>query len=256
MKSLSHECVAQRVRPGVRVRLLMVLVAGMALLSAQPVLADDPSPNERFIDRVFWDLLNRAPEAGERAAHVAALDSGFGRSDMVWSVMNVAEFRRMVISDYFQYFLGRPADAEGMMAMTELLERSGRTYPVINSIMGSQEYWSRNASSNEGFLSAVWGQLLGRPPADDEIMIFSNWINEGNERAQVAARVLASDEFGYALIYYYYDRFLRRAGDDEGVNFFVSVLRGGMSDLEILAGFVASEEYFRNAQGVSAPVIP
>jgi hypothetical protein len=67
-------------------------------------------------------------------------------------------------------------------------------------------------------------------------------------RVQVAATIFSSPEYQQNLVESYYQRFLRRPVDPEGLAAWVESLQRGATDAQVLARFVTSQEYFQRAQ--------
>lgn len=67
----------------------------------------------------------------------------------------------------------------------------------------------------------------------------------GNQasREQVAEVVFGSPEYRRNLVGDCYQRFLHRAADESGLEFFTTALQRGARSTQILAGLIGSEEY-------------
>src|SRR5207245_1722122 len=70
--------------------------------------------NGGFVDALYRDALNRAADAGGRAAFLAALANGMSRQAVADAIFHSDEYRQDLIQSYYQRFLHRPADSGGL----------------------------------------------------------------------------------------------------------------------------------------------
>src|SRR5207247_9029708 len=66
----------------------------------------------------------------------------------------------------------------------------------------------------------------------------------GKSRQQVASALLHSAEAESDMVRSLYTQYLRRAGDDGGVDYFVSLMQHGSRPEDVAMQMVASDEYF------------
>jgi hypothetical protein len=69
-------------------------------------------------------------------------------------------------------------------------------------------------------------------------------LNLGASRQQAAAAIFESTEYMQDLVGSFYESFLRRAADSDGLNAFVQALRVGVTDQGIIAAILGSDEFF------------
>jgi hypothetical protein len=60
----------------------------------------------------------------------------------------------------------------------------------------------------------------------------------------VADVFFASDEYRQDLVQSYYERFLHRAAENAGLTVWVTALRNGLRDENVVAQIISSPEYF------------
>ena len=112
------------------------------------------------------------------------------------------------------------------------------------SLTGSAEYFqNRGGSTNDGFLSALFQDALGRPIDAGARANFDQQLANGATRSQVAAAIFASTEYRQDLVGGYYLRFLHRPADSGGLANFVAALGNGAKDEDVIASLMGSAEY-------------
>jgi len=146
--------------------------------------------------------------------------------------------------------LHRAADPTGLTAFTNLLGNGATVEQVQSLIAGSQEYFQvQGGSTNNGFLSALYQDALGRGIDPSGQAFFSAQLAAGRTRTQVATAIFGSGEFGQDFVKGLYQTFLRRQADAGVLAFFLNAFSHGSTDQQLTALIVASDEYFMLAQG-------
>src|SRR5262249_54558768 len=151
----------------------------------------------RFVTDLYQELLGRTPSAAERDAQKALLEGprfaalnatalNFVRSD---------EARARVIAGYYQDFLGRAAGAGELADWVEAQRRGATPEQVLAAVLGSPEYLQRAGGTNAAFLDRLYRDLLGRD-RDPGSQVFLDALTQNRAtREQVAAALLAGDEY-------------------------------------------------------------
>jgi hypothetical protein len=220
-------------------------VQGMPLTTVEALTVFVPDPrNPAFVAQVYLDLLHRPADASGFTAYVNALNAGsITRTDVVLEIESSVEYRTDQINIIFETFLHRPADFGALNAYLGFLS-SGGTYGQIRvMVASSDEFFIRSGGTNDGFLTALYQDALGRAPDPAGRAGFDLFLSQGGSRAQVAATVFTSLEFDVDLVNGWYAMFLRRAPDATGLSGFVSALMHGVREETLIAGIVGSDEY-------------
>src|SRR5207302_5651947 len=132
-----------------------------------------------------------------------------------------AEYRINQINTIYETLLGRTADPGGLNVFLGFLALGG-TYEQIEGIVaGSDEFFAKSGSTNDGFLNALYQDALGRAPDAAGRAGFDQFLAQGGSRAQVATILYTSLEFDHALVSSWYHTFLHRPADANGLNSFV-----------------------------------
>jgi streptogramin lyase len=171
--------------------------------------------NQRFLYDVYSDLLHRTIDASGLASWGAMLDAGVSRFNVVLGIENDPgqEFLHVEVNDAFMQYLGRNADASGLISFTNLLAGGGTVEQMDALIASSPEYLTYHTDGTyQGFLTAFYQDALNRTPISTDPGVSSPLAPY-----QVATDVFASPEFERDLAASFYLQYLDRpfgTGDD------------------------------------------
>jgi uncharacterized protein (DUF2141 family) len=215
---------------------------------------DIGSANRSFVFQVYHDLLHRTADHGGMDFWAGKLDAGTARSVVVTGIEGSTEYLTDEINGYYETYLHRPVDPIGLQGALALLGNQqlvpgGGTlfFQVQANILGSAEYFqNRGGSTNAGFLSALYLDVLGRPIDPAGASIFGNALKNGATRTQVAKAVLFSGESLNRIVNSDYVALLHRNADPSGLANFASALQQGTSNDAIVGILVSSNEYFQD----------
>ncbi len=216
-------------------------------LASQTVNELNFSDNERFVNRLYRDLLGRNAEDSGRIGFTQFLNAGGSRSAVALAILNSPEYRGLIVEDLYQRLLHRASDAAGKAGFVAALANGATIQQVTAIIVGSPEYFQINGGTNASFLAAVYRDLLGRPIDANGQMSFTAALNAGVSRQAVAGAILGSPEYFTNLVSDYYRFFLLRNPDATGLAGFVAALQAGVNSNMVVAGLLSSPEYFARA---------
>jgi protocatechuate 3,4-dioxygenase beta subunit len=211
------------------------------------------SPNRSFVFQAYHDLLHRAPDHPGMDAWSALLDSGAPRSAVVQGIQGSVEYLYQEINSLYQNLLHRPVDAFGLsnaislLTNTQYVPGTGDLLLQLEvDILSSPEYYfNRGGGTNAGFLSAVYGDVLGRGIDSTGASVFGAQLASGVSPAVVAKEILFSTESEARIVNLDYLTLLHRNADPTGMNAFLGVLQQGGTNDQIIAALVSSSEYFQ-----------
>jgi hypothetical protein len=205
---------------------------------------------ERFISRVYLDLLQRAPDAAGQSYFGSVLGQGpAGTLQVARAIAGSPEAHELTARSLYQRLLHREADPAGLDGLTALLAPGGTAKTAEAALLGSEEYFAtRSGGTDAGFLTALYGDLLGRAPDDAGAALYGSLLQNGTPRSAVADLVLHSPEADQVLVRGIYRELLHREADPDGLNFWVGLLGQGVGEEVVRARFVASDEYAARLQ--------
>jgi hypothetical protein len=197
-----------------------------------------------WIAGVYLDLLHRPIDPTGLTAWNALLNQGLARQQIVTDIESSVEYRTDEVQAVYTQFLHRNADAFGLSAFVNALGSGMTVVQVEALILGSQEFFNDAGGTNSGFLTALYEDLLNRPPDTFGMSAFLGALNAGASRQAVAAAILSSDEYHQDLIKSIYHQYLRRNADSFGLNAFTQAMHNGLTEEAVIALILGSQEYF------------
>src|SRR5262249_28604298 len=155
----------------------------------------------RFVNQLYQDILNRQADAAGLAFWTDRLDQGLTRVQVAASIENSTEHLTILVRQAFQQFL-HPATEPAGHAFRGTFMQEGHTVEQMEAgIAGSAEYFQvRGGGTNDGFLTALYQDALGRAIDPFGQTVFSQQLAGGATTLQVASQVFTSTEFRQNLV--------------------------------------------------------
>jgi hypothetical protein len=200
-----------------------------------------------FVYQLYQDLLGRTPDDAGLSHWTSVLDQGADRQQVAASIMGSLEYRTCVVQQVYRTYLRRAADPGGLGTFTAFLANGGSVEGVQARVVASAEYAQLHGGSDAGFLVGLYGDGLGRSIDPMGQSIWGQALAGGMAHEAVAEAVFASLEYQQDLVRGDYLTYLHRQADDGGLAAWVAALRQGKQDQDVLAGILASQEYFEQA---------
>jgi len=223
---------------------LMIAAAPMSALAAAP-----PTParaadvaNADWLERVHQDLFGRPIAPAAMHAYMLALDSGTPRQQVVATMLGSTEYRASAVTSAYRELTGRAPDAQTTNAFVVALGTTATIESVMAQIVGSPEYFKRAGGTNDGYVGAIYRDLLHRAPTAAE-RSYARADVVRRTRAAVAQSLLMTDEAHRALVSSYFARYLHRAVDPQSLAKYTAMLASGARREAVLAAIFASSDY-------------
>jgi autotransporter-associated beta strand protein len=193
--------------------------ASAALTQTVNQAAPTGTPNQKFVIQVYRDLLGRDPDPDGLTHFSSLLDMNQAtRSQVVQTIHGSPEARTRQVQNLFQMFLGRPADPVGLDLSIRFLNLGGSFFTLEAAIVGSTEYFQRAGRTNNGFLTAVYRDALGRAVDSVGDSLGSQALASGTSTEKLAEVVFTSPEGLQDLVQSFYSQFLHRAAESAAVS--------------------------------------
>jgi hypothetical protein len=223
---------------------------GGLLTGTVTIKDNDGTQTQRFVAQVYVDLLRRPVDQGGLSFWGNFLSQpGNTRTSMVRMLEDSSEARAVVVRDAYTTFLRRPADDGGLGLFVGMIGGGATVEDVQAELIGSDEYYrNRGGNNDDGFLDALFQDVLMRAIDAPTRASLKARLMSGTPRSQIAEEILTTDEGRRKLIQGFYPKYLRRASDAGGVEYFLGRLKGGARQEDVVAELLASDEYFRLAQ--------
>ena len=216
--------------------------------------------NAAWLQAAFFDILGRAPSAGDISNFTAELNAGATRTNVALQLLGTNEYRTRLVQQDYQTYLGRPADANGLSFLVNALANGATDEFVIATLVSSAEYYAKNAGSatthpqqNTNWVNSIYLNILHRPadPAGASFAFNTLDAADSQARINVALTISNSTEYLTDLIQNTYQSaaYLGRtagAGDITiWLNFLQQPAQPGANNVErFLAQIAGSGEFF------------
>jgi hypothetical protein len=162
-------------------------------------------------------------------------------------------FADLVTQDY-EHYLGRTPSTGEIDGWVGLMQRGATDEQVLASFIGSAEYYQHTGGTDQGWVQALYQDLLRRTPTQGEVDSLVRALAAGAGRGQVAEGFATSPEAEGLVVQDDYQRYLGRPAGDAEVAAWVNAFTHGMTNEQVVAGFIGSSEYFNNpAKGTADP---
>jgi plastocyanin len=212
------------------------------------VTGNGSNPNQKWLTQVYSDLLHRDLDPSGLATWSNLLNQGGSRTQVVTLIESSLEHRTDVVEALYSQLLKRAADSTGLDAFVTFLGNGGTAVEVKAAILGSEKYFHLHGGTADGFLSAVFQDVLNRSVDASGAQSWGMALAGGTSREAVATDILASLESATNEVQSLFNDFLHRAADPSGLNSFTTALKQGTSTEAAIAAIISSDEYFDRAQ--------
>jgi hypothetical protein len=208
-------------------------------------------PDARFVAQLYADLLSRPVDPGAYAAGSAALDQGtVSRAGLAQAVVASAEYRADEVAQLYLSALGRSADPASLTFWTNYLSQGNTVLQLHSLLLGSEEYFTnRGGGTNNGFLAALYLDVLNRPIDPAGQQAWTALLNDGTSRSTVAADILSSPEADALQVKALYQLFLQRPPTDSELAQQVQALEQGTTTEQLIVSLVSGADYAQRAGG-------
>jgi len=128
------------------------------------------------------------------------------------------------------------------------VDAAGNHQPTPTAAQATTKVVDEAASTK--YVTAVYQDVLGRAPDPAGLAYWVQQLDAGAPISGVAAAIGKSAEYyGNFVIQPDYLKLLGRAADAAGLQYWTTQMLNGLTDQQLEAGFIASDEFFANAGG-------
>lgn len=201
----------------------------------------------RYINHVYGLFLGRGATDDELASWVSDVELG-RRENLTTALALTDEWAGSMVDDFYQAVLGRAADAEGRAHWLGKIVGGVRVEAVGVRFYGSVEFFEQSGGTNEGFVAALYQELLGRQADTEGLASWVAALDQGRMSTEgVASGFYASIESRRSRVEGLYQQILLRSPDAEGREYWAGQLLH-TDDVRLASQLAASGESFEIAQ--------
>jgi hypothetical protein len=205
---------------------------------------------------LFYDLMGRQPSRAEVNAWVNVLARGIATiPQAAEAFVHTPEYEGNWLAGKYQTILGRQGDPAGMAGWVAAMQQGVTQQDVISAFLLSPEFLSRVGPTNEGWVTGLYRNLLGRQPDAPSLAIWVNYIESGFLSASAVEGAIQRSPEALAFdVSNTYHSVLGRSAAPAEINGWAAALASGLSLEELAAIFASSPEYISQQLGVDLPL--
>lgn len=210
--------------------------------------------NQRYINDVFFELLNRPADPGALNFFAPQLAAGTSKEAICLQIEGSVnangrnEYNDNQTNIIYQEFLGRDATLNELNAAQALLTNNPTTGSSLQAIkanvIASADYFTKAGATDVGFVQSMYRDILNRNPDQGGQNFYLSIVSSQGRLAAVSdmlGQVEAIDD----LLVNYYTIYLNRPADQPGQTFYRGELQANAQLQLIINQFLGStNEYF------------
>jgi uncharacterized protein YkwD len=198
-----------------------------------------------WLNSLYQNILGRnGDNVAEVGAWLAVLNSGVDRTNLATALAGSVEAETRTVTTLYQRLLGKQPDPAGLIVSVHLLQAGSHVTDVVNMIVSSQAYFSRQGGSNALFISGLYRDLLSRSPLSSESTLGISELRSGTTRQQMAANITGSVEYQQDAITNLFQLYLHRPPTSAELKQYVTLRSSGASDATVIGALVGSDQYY------------
>ena len=210
--------------------------------TSTPVTGSGPS-NDRWINQIFLDLLGHTADAASLSAYGGLLGGGTPRATVAASILASIEYRQRLLTNFYATFLHRSPSAAEVSLWLPAFGAGLSDEQIEAQIAASPEYFALSGSTNPGWITRIFNDVLGRAPSASDVSAYATLL-ASSSRMAVGLSILNSGEAANRRVQDYFTRYLRRSPSASDASSFTAALLGGFTDEQIIGQILSSDEYF------------
>jgi hypothetical protein len=220
-----------------------------------------PNNDAAEVARLYYGLLNRAPDAGGLQGFTNALENGASLPQLAQSILGSPEYQTTSIGQSNASFvqslystaLGRSPDAPGFQSWENALNTGTLSRAdVVNGFLASTEFQSDTAGQSDAtYINEVYEVALHRAAETQGLAGWEAALSNGMSRTTFDQLVVGSPEFqssiaesaAAAFVGTLYEQALGRPPEPQGLQGWTSALvSGNLNNVGVAIGIAESPE--------------
>ena len=189
-------------------------------------------------------------DPGSLSFWTGQLAGGLSRLAFASALVHSDEYDRLVIALAYSKYLGRAPDPAASDFWTAQMRQGLTDQGLQADLIGSAEYYARAGGTDTSWIDRMYSDLLGRPADAAGEAYWNGKIQTGVSRDAIAVSIGNGAEAGQQTIVSDYTRYLGRSPASSDINYWLNQFAAGATNEDVIAGFVASDEYFARAGGI------
>lgn len=200
-----------------------------------------------YINQAFEDVLGRPADDAALAYWSGQLAGGLSRAAFANTLTHSGEYYQRFVAATYSKYLGRSPDAGGLAFWASQMQQGLSDATLEADLIGSAEYFARAGGTDRAWVDALYHDVLGRAADQQGESYWIAQLQSGVSRTTAAYRLLTSAEHEAQIITADYQHYLGRLPAASEVNYWIGQFESGATNEDLIAGFIASDEYVARA---------
>lgn len=150
------------------------------------------SMQERYLARVYRDLIGFVPDNSEMQSSLMLADQGAAMRDIVAEILRSPAYCRCAVAGLYQQFLNSEPTQQEMTHGIALMKEAGASELRAIILASDRFYQERGDGGRQSFIAALIQAVMGRDPTAIELQDWQNHLNPNTSRESVVRQLLAS----------------------------------------------------------------
>jgi hypothetical protein len=200
--------------------------------------------------KFYESVLHRDPDYAGLQNWINDFSNGGKTGDIAVGFFESTELLRQIITGYYQQYLGRAADANGLSYYEDLWRKTGGPEQIKSGFAASPEFnalaQARYGAYPDGWLDALYSRILNRAPDQQGFDHWKQQLAAGVSESQVSLDFFTSPEaFDNDVTGWFYE-YLGRAPTLAEQQQYANQMIGGANDRDIEQAITNLPEYGAN----------
>src|SRR5262249_35117988 len=204
----------------------------------------DVGLSQLFVEQAYTDLLGRSPEPAGEQYWIGQLQQGLSRQAVALDIIQSPEYWAKQVREAYQDILQREPEFAGFQGWVANRQIVGGESNLLANFFGSAEYFRNAGSTIDGFVHALYHDILERDPETGGGSAWGQALVRGSTFVSVASQILSSPEANGILVGQLYHQYFARWPEQAGLLSWRIDLSQGMSREDFRSQLVGSTEYF------------
>ena len=204
--------------------------------------------DQGYAHRAYRDLVFRFLPAPDRTSIGNLITGGVKtRAAVAQEIINTDEYRGLDVDRVFVKYLRRTSDPSGRAYWINALRGGRALWRFRAQLFGSNEYFTKAGGTNAAYVTKAYDDVLGRNPDPSGQAYWTNKLNTGTERGQVALQFINSAEARRRLVDDQFLRFLDRLPTTTEQAEWAASLTSANGEQAMIAALVSSTGYYNRS---------
>jgi VCBS repeat-containing protein len=202
------------------------------------------SNHASLVDKLFHQVLHRSAEDAGLLFWTGLLDRGSPLDVVATGIFNSVERLNPLVTQFYQNFLGRGPDPDGLSFWVADWQQKGDPRDVVERILASPEFFDLGGGTNMGYIARLYERVLLRHAEqaglDYWVGLMGPPMNE--TRLQIATQFYDTHEKHAVLVDFLFGEYFQGTAAPDPTPY-VALLDNGETQTQVEQAIIDSPDY-------------